>query len=1163
MLALRRPWSLARQRAFFVGLVTVILPASTTGAEETNRTLSPGAESTVETLTPADAAMAEAAQAARQIRFPKIKHPGGEFEAKVFAAEPLVRNPVAFAFDEQGRVFVAEGHRLPTGVLDNRGRLKWPSEAFVKKASKERMEQIGQEILNAELSARTVADRERLLRTYFEGDLERFTQDSDIVKRVVDDNGDGVADHATVFADGFDRLLDGLMAGVLVRRGQVWVTNIPSLWRLRDANDDGVADAREEVSTGYGVRYAFLGHDLHGLALGPDRRLYFSLGDRGAAVKTKEGKLLSVPDRGAIFRSELDGTRLEIFAEGLRNPQELAFDEFGNLFTADNNSDAGDQARFVYVVERGDSGWRLGYQNLGDPAPRGPWNSEALWRPAFKGQAAYIVPPIANVANGPAGLTYHPGTGHLRAYRQHFFLADFRGQANNSGVLAFSLRPRGAGFHLSKPERFAWGVLATDVDFGPDGAFYVSDWVYGWRGTGKGRLYRVTENGVVSAEASAVGAWLAGSGADRAPEELQRKLAAPDMRVRREAQFALVDARRDDLLLESAQPGQPLLAQLHAIWGLGERLRQTPSARPRPETTTEALVAALIARLEDKRGTPAEEEARAQAAKVLGDAPGDGPVRALTAALSDRTDRVRFFAALALARLRAQNTQDAVVALLARNADRDPFVRHAGILALSAGSRPEELATLAKHRSPSVRLAAAVALRRLGSPLLAGFLADASPLVVREAARAINDVPIEEATPALAALGTGGHRIKDDVVQSRVLHANFRQGTKEGAALLAKVAADRTATEALRQEAVSALGEWTKALPVDRVTGSFRPLPTTRRDPQVASSELRAVLGQILARRQPRVFVTAAQTVAALRIGEAAPFLARALEGTWDDESVRLAALDALATLGAPELARVLPRASADSSPRVRLWALKARVKANPAQGLPLVDETLAKGALAEKQAAVAILGWLHDQGARMRLSTLLDELLANKLEPGLTLDVLEAAAKRREAELDAKLAAFEESRPDTDLGPFAEASIGGDPEEGRKVFLYNTQVQCRRCHSIEGHGSEVGPELLGIGRRRSREYLLEAVVYPSKHFAPGFESVLLTMKDGSIHGGTVKSETPTTLVLDSAEEGVVTVDKLNIADREPGASGMPDGFGSILTKRELRHLVAFLAASR
>ena len=141
------------------------------------------------------------------------------------------------------------------------------------------------------------------------------------------------------------------------------------------------------------MHVGFLGHDLHGLRMGPDGKLYFSIGDRGFNVTTREGRRLAVPDTGSVLRCNPDGTELEVFATGLRNPQELAFDQFGNLFTCDNNSDSGDRARWVYVVEGGDSGWRIGYQFIEEPISRGPWNEERLWEPRRAVQAAYLVPP--------------------------------------------------------------------------------------------------------------------------------------------------------------------------------------------------------------------------------------------------------------------------------------------------------------------------------------------------------------------------------------------------------------------------------------------------------------------------------------------------------------------------------------------------------------------------------------------------------------------------------------------------------------------------------------------------------------------------------------------------------------------------------------------------
>ncbi len=475
------------------------------------------------------------AQAARMIALPR------GLEASVWASEPLLENPVAFAFDERGRAYVTETHRIhnDSAVLDNRRRDTWPSAEFRRTASPARMASIAEELLDAELANRTLADRAAMLRRYFVGDLDRFRKDSERIKLITDTNGDGKADDSRVYAEGFNDLLDGVAAGVLSRQGQVWLTSIPSLWWLRDRDGDGAADERKQLSRGYGLRYAFIGHDLHGLRIGPDGKLYFSIGDRGAHLETG-GRTLAVPDTGAVFRCNLDGSDLEIFATGLRNPQELAFDSHGNLFTGDNNSDGGDKARLVQVVEGGDSGWRIGYQYLEAPRTRGPWNAERLWHAPWPGQARYLIPPVGHIGNGPAGLAYHPGTGAPTQLKDHFFLADFRGQASTSGVHAFAVKPRGAGFEIADRSRFAWGVLATDVEFGPDGALYLLDWVSGWTQTGQGRIYRVIQAAASAGQAAATRALIGGKMSERPEAALVTLLGHADTRVRLEAQFALV-----------------------------------------------------------------------------------------------------------------------------------------------------------------------------------------------------------------------------------------------------------------------------------------------------------------------------------------------------------------------------------------------------------------------------------------------------------------------------------------------------------------------------------------------------------------------------------------------------------------------------------------------
>src|SRR5690606_25459111 len=249
-----------------------------------------------------------------------------------------------------------------------------------------------------------------------------------------------------------------------------------SLWKFTGRDK---AETREELSRGYGVRFNYTGHDFHGPTFGPDGKLYYSIGDRGTHVPTKEGGVISVPDTGAVFRSNPDGTELELFAYGLRNPQSLLFTENGDLFTGDNDSDQGDEERLVHVVEGGDSGWRIGYQfaPLGNA---GPWNSERMWHPRHAEQATFMLAPICNIEDGPSGIAYYPGTGLNEDYRGAVFITHFKGSIPQSGIYTYRLRPDGASYRIEDAKPFLTYALPTDVRFGPDGKLYTSDWAEGW-----------------------------------------------------------------------------------------------------------------------------------------------------------------------------------------------------------------------------------------------------------------------------------------------------------------------------------------------------------------------------------------------------------------------------------------------------------------------------------------------------------------------------------------------------------------------------------------------------------------------------------------------------------------------------------------------------------
>jgi quinoprotein glucose dehydrogenase len=1054
------------------------------------------------------------------------------FKVELFAAEPHLANPVAFDIDRQNRFWVAETFRLHAGVTDIRGKNAW---------------------LDEDLAARTVNDRLAMMKRHEGENFPSYEENSERLKLILDTDSDGRADKSTVFAEGFNSALDGIASGVLARDGKVYFANIPNLWLLRDTNDDGVADERKSLHYGFGVRVGFLGHDLHGLIMGPDGKLYFSIGDRGSSIEFA-GKRIGQPDTGCVFRCDPDGGDLEVFAYGLRNPQELAFDQYGNLFTGDNNSDGGDRARLVHLVEGGDSGWRIGFQFIERPVARGPWNDEKMWHPQNPDQPAFLVPPIANLTDGPSGFAFYPGTGLTDQYRDHFFLVDFHG-GRSSGIHSFSLAPEGAGFQLRDPERFVWNALPTDVAFGPEGGIYFSDWVQGWGLTGKGRVYRLFNPEALQAPIIAETKRLLNEGmGERGFSDLRRLLAHADMRVRQDAQFELVARGPEGLapLRSAANGSASQLGRLHAIWGLAQLARGENS-----EVKHEA------ARMLRALAADEDAEVRAQIAKAIGDARIQAP-NELAGLLADPWPRARMFAAISASKFRDPAFIAPVIKLLAENQDSDPQLRHAGSLALAGIQEMPALDQAARHPSPSVRLGALLALRRLERAEIAVFLNDDEPRLILEAARAINDLPIGGAMTELAGLGKSARvaTFRPELLR-RIVNANYRNGTRAAAQALADLASNDRLPPEIRAESLDDLATWERPSGRDRVTGLWRPVVGPRFE-RHAVEAIEPNLAALLREGPDAVRAAAAELAGRARIASAADALTASIRSS-GSSAPRVAALRALAALDDPRLAEMIEFAQNDSSEELRKAALRFQSRLKPSGALEQIQKTLDSGTVGEKQSALATLGTMSDKAASNLLFDWLEKLDHEQVPDELQLDVLDAAAQQQDPALKAKLETVEKNLSrGGDLAPFRVTLHGGNAVEGRRIFFERPDTACVRCHKIAGQvgeGGEVGPDLTHIGAQKDREYLLESIVAPNKQIAQGFQSLLVATRDGAAFAGLVTSETPAELVLNSPEDGVVTIKKSDITAREPGLSSMPEGLSALLSRRELRDLIEYLSS--
>ncbi|HRG07262.1 MAG TPA: heme-binding protein, partial [Cyclobacteriaceae bacterium] len=193
------------------------------------------------------------------------------------------------------------------------------------------------------------------------------------------------------------------------------------------------------------------------------------------------------------------------------------------------------------VVDGADIGWRTNWQfgKYRDPDNNTykVWMDEKLYIPRHEGQPAYILPTIKNFVNGPTGMLYNPGTALGKRFKNNFFIVEFVGNPTKSGIHAFKLKPKGASFEFVESKMILSGVLATGIDFGPDGALYMGDWIEGWGTKDYGRIWKLDVNNPDKAIRAETEKLIKSDITEYDTDALGKMLLHADMRVRQKAQF--------------------------------------------------------------------------------------------------------------------------------------------------------------------------------------------------------------------------------------------------------------------------------------------------------------------------------------------------------------------------------------------------------------------------------------------------------------------------------------------------------------------------------------------------------------------------------------------------------------------------------------------------
>jgi quinoprotein glucose dehydrogenase len=1059
-----------------------------------------------------------------------VKHPG--LSASTWVRFPFVQNPGSLGIDRKGRIFVAEVNRFWQGVADLRG---------------------VNDFIRGDFQSKTLEDRVKLQNSIPGRVPEGFwTNTADRLIRLEDADGNGAADGRSVFADSFYEQLDGLGFSVLPEDDAVYFTCIPSLRKLTDANDDGVADTNDPLVSGFGVRVSFIGHDLHGIVRGPDGRLYFSVGDRGYHVTTKEGKVLAEGGRGAIFRCESDGTGFEVFCHGLRNPTELAFDEHGNLFTFDNTGDIGDKARMVYALEGTDSGWDMSHQcahqyvdhmDWEDFHPKvSVWVAEKMFATQGENRPQWAYPPAANASRGPSGLAWITGEAAPEDLRGKLLLADYGGAPQSCKVAAYGLKSSGAGFTVGSEEVVVEGVGASDVEQGFDGGIYICDFGGGWSVNSNGAIHKLTPKDAALQKTAAELATVFKRGlAADSPDQLAKALTSPDRRLRQMAQLELVkrgEAGQAMLLAAARNNALPATSRLNGVWGLGQFARQKQA------TATSALI---------ELSKDSEAEIRANASRALGDAGGEAVQARLLEMTADESPRVRSLALIALSRVAKPGDAAALAAVHAAakaNAGADMVLRHACGTAMKRLGTVESALALADDASAELRLLAVLQLRHQQSPELARFLTDRDAVIRDEAVRAIYDTAALDtaAGEALAKLTPASEMPL--LVQRRIVCASYRKGGAENAGRLLQHAANAALDLSVREAALHGLRLWEKRITADPVLGGHRPIPGEARNLKDLGGGIGASLKQFLADKPPPKLAALA-----LKLADdtgtplATATLAALVEDGKQQAAVRTAALDSLMKSSPEEARRLVEAHLSDRNAEVAAAALRHGL-AMKLDGLAdVARKAVGSGPLPSARASLEILAALHPAEALESWT----KRESNGLRRELWLDLFLALQTSKDAAAQQAAATFAAST--MDAVPMLSVT-GGDPKAGEVVF--RNQGACLQCHKVGSDGGIQGPELDLVAERLKPEKIVESLLNPNAEIAAGYGMSSVTLADGAQVAGRITEDTKEKLTLIGLDGKASTYPRGQIKTVTPPMSAMPP-MALALPPPMLRDLVAYL----
>lgn len=1013
------------------------------------------------------------------------------FEVERVAGPPLVDRPIYGSFDEQGHLY----------VVDSSGSNDKPDQQLKEKPHR--------------------------------------------VMRLEDTKGNGQFDKSIVFAD---KMM--FPEGCLFYDGSVYVAAPPSIWKLTDTNNDGVADLREEWHQGKTLTGC--ANDLHGPFLGPDGWIYWCKGAFDSQTYERPGEKPFVSRAAHIFRAPPDHSRVEpVLTGGMDNPVSVTFTANGERIlcgTFFTTHEPGKRDGLIHAIYGGVYGK---INNVTDDHKK---TGDLMPVMTHMGPAA------------PCSVIRYESRVLGEDYQDNLFACYFNLRKVGRHILELTgatFKTKDTDFLTSDNPDFH----PTDVFEDADGSLLVID-TGGWykiccptsqlsKPDVLGAIYRIRRTGAqkIKDPRGQTIAWaklnptvLAALLGDERPA-IQKRTTEQLAKLGKSAVAPL------SLVLENSE--LPLQRRL-AVWALTRiddtdartavraALRDTnPTVREvalhsislwaDPHATQELLNTLQVPEPQPRR-IAAEALGRIGKNIRLGKHIGriseenslNWIVPGLLTASADEHDRVMEHS-LIYALIETDIPKGTVEGL----SSRSPYEIRAALIALDqmdqGGLQPEDVVLHLNSIEPAVRSGALWVAKHHPEwgGALAGYFKE------RLAAKGLSDADSMELQQQLGSFARSPEiqKLVAETVQSQTTPAATR-------ALLLRVIAQASLKDApvdwnntvrtclssndlsLVSEAVSAarvlaqvkneppdFSEWLVAIgkkesnPADLRLESLAALP---KGLNAVESGLFSFLCANLESSKP-----VASRAAASRV--------LSLAHLTDEQLIALAETTGKAgPLEVPKLIGAFEQSTNETAGLKLMAALKQ------SKSLPSVRPDVLKKIAAKYPTSV-------QQKSKEVLS------------------ILNVDAEKQSAHLDELLVSLKD----------------GDIRRGQTIF--NSQkAACFSCHKLGYMGGETGPDLTSIGQARTERDLLESIVYPSASLVRSYEPTIVRTKSDEQVNGLVRKDSADEIVLATGPNAEVHIARSDILEMRPGTvSIMPAGLDQQLSRQELADLLAFLKATK